>query len=64
VENCFGSLAYHQLTYVRFEVITAVTMTIAIFWDVMPCGLFTITKVSEEPTHSAMNPEQVVARKR
>jgi hypothetical protein len=31
------NLAY-SLSYVRFEVFTAVTMKNGIFWDVMPCG--------------------------
>jgi hypothetical protein len=32
------ALGQTSTRYVRFEVLTAVTMEIALFWDVTPCG--------------------------
>jgi hypothetical protein len=36
VGNCSGSLAYHLLKYVRYEVLAAVNMTLHILWNVTP----------------------------
>jgi hypothetical protein len=36
------------LYLVRFEVSTAVTMMIIIFWEMTPCGSFIRTDVSED----------------
>jgi hypothetical protein len=35
VTECAGAITEN---HVRFEVFTAVTMKIAVFWDVTPCG--------------------------
>jgi hypothetical protein len=36
------------LLYARFDVLTAMTIKIIIFWDVGPCRLVEVTDVSEE----------------
>jgi hypothetical protein len=35
INLCFAA---KEKYHVRFEVFTAVTMKIGVFWDVMPCG--------------------------
>jgi hypothetical protein len=46
-----------HISFVRFEVFTAVTMKNAVFWDVTPCGSCK-TDVSEELSASIQNTTQ------
>jgi hypothetical protein len=41
----YTCLIFIRKTYVTFEVLTAVTMKNAVFWDVTPCGSFFATCV-------------------
>jgi hypothetical protein len=34
---------YNLLDVVRFQILTAVSMKMTVFWDVVPCGLESLT---------------------